>query len=536
MAGPTLEHEKTNAHDPQHEPRSAPADVRPRIGAKSVLSRRSGSAATRLATLSPEVHFGLQRAGRPAKVDVPLILADEFVGTGVASPKITGVGITGTSFTAAPADVAFNAYARLQTLPVHFDPTTNGSHRASLDLNVTWTDGRETKLNTTLVGEGQGAQSADTAQWEPTIANLDRVYEDVTSSRQALFEKRSIGVREALSNMQVADSPKMSEIIVSALSTAALGLVSGYLTGALVARLSARVDGIIAEAMKKGVADIKPLSEGAKNGFQTALDDGGKEAAVAVKGYVQDRLSGGGDSKIAFFASQEDALVDVKLRDSKRGSVIKASAKNAIERAPQDSRLELLRHHIGIANAMAEVLQGELVEARSLQYRTSLTRWMVALAKDKFEESTRPDQPGTDLEDAVDISPKDHLQDGHKGVVNVSFRAKRQRPLGGTTTIKGMTKAAFGPLKSDPRQLRVRDLKMPIVASGYLSAGMDVNISNNEIAFGKNEDGTVFWRGDDDALDVLQDLTNAPTLEEAVRVTIREDIEPRRLEHVETES
>ena len=99
-----------------------------------------------------------------------------------------------------------------------------------------------------------------------------------------------------------------------------------------------------------------------------------------------------------------------------------------------------------------------------------------------------------------------------------------------------MTKAAFGPLKSDPRQLRVRDLKMPIVASGYLSAGMDVNISNNEIAFGKNEDGTVFWRGDDDALDVLQDLTNAPTLEEAVRVTIREDIEPRRLEHVETES
>ena len=184
---------------------------------------------------------------------------------------------------------------------------------------------------------------------------------------------------------------------------------------------------------------------------------------------------------------------------------------------------------------MSEELHGALAEARSVQYRTSLTRWMVALAKDEFAESSNPGQPGTDLEDAVDVSPKDHLQDGHKGVVNVSFRAKRQRPLGGTATIKGMTKAAFGPLKSDPR-LHVRDLRMPIVASGYLAAGLDVNISNNEIAFGKNEDGTVFWKGDDDALEVLQDLTNAPTIEEAVRVVIREDIEPRRLEHVETES
>ncbi len=536
MAGPSLEHEKAPASDPQTEIRVNKADLgTPRTDAKAVLSRRAGSAATRLAALSPELNFGLQRAGTAATKDVPLILADEFVGAGVASPKITGVGMTGTSFTAAPANLTFNAHTRLQTLPVHFDPTTNGSHRAGLDLSVMWTDGRETKLNTSLVGEGQGAHSANTAQWEPTIANLDRAYEDVTSNRQGLFEKRAIGVREALGNMGVADSPKMSEIIVSALSTAALGLASGYITGAVVARLAKRVDGIVAEATQAGIKGIEALSEGAKNGFQTALDDGGKEAAVAVKGYVQDKLAGGGKSRVAFFASQEEALVDVKTGDSKRGSALKASAKNGIEQGPEESRPGLLRHQIALANAMAESLQSELAEARGIQYRASLTRWMVALAKDEFVESSRPDQPGTDLDDAVDVSPTDHLMKPKQGVISVSFHAKRQRPLGGTTKITGMTEAAFGPLKSDSR-LRVRDLRMPIVASGYLAAGADVFISNNEIAFGKNEDGTVFWKGHDDALDVLQDLTNAPTIEEAVRVVIREDIEPRRLEHVETES
>ena len=56
--------------------------------------------------------------------------------------------------------------------------------------------------------------------------------------------------------------------------------------------------------------------------------------------------------------------------------------------------------------------------------------------------------------------------------------------------MSGMTKAAFDKLKGEPN-LRLRDLKMPIVASGLLASGADVALDNNEIAFGKNEEGTV---------------------------------------------
>lgn len=362
------------------------------------------------------------------------------------------------------------------------------------------------------------APASETAKAAPTtaapaieggvdFAGLDAAYDKAENANAALMERRAIGIREVLGNLQEADSPDIADELMKTLAIAALGLASGYVTAAVTGKL-------IAES-----------AVALTNAVQTALDDGLKDAVMKVGAKLAEVE---GQSKPTFFASQEEGLVSLKQSAADKIADKKLAAKGKVTATAKDQQAAELSRQIAGADQFRTATNATADSARNIQYQQSLAKWMNAQSQSKLGQTTGGN---TDLGKAVDMSPTDHYKkQGAGGVIYVAFgQHPASRPFavsGKRSTIKvaGMTSAARDRIKNTP----IKDLGMPIVASGYIYDGffdgLSVSMGDNEIAMGKNEGGGYYAYGASDALAALAKAANKSSAIEAAQVILDEDI------------
>ena len=339
------------------------------------------------------------------------------------------------------------------------------------------------------------------------FAGLDAAYDKAENANNALMERRAIGIREVLGNLQEADSPDLTDELMKTLAIAALGLASGYVTAAVTGKL------------------VAETAVALTNAVQTALDDGLKDAVMKVGAKLAEVE---GQSKPTFFASQEDGLVSLKQSAADKIADKKLAAKGKVSATAKDQQASELAKQIAGADQFRTATNATADSARNIQYQQSLAKWMNAQSQSKLGQTKGGN---TDLGKAVDMSPTDHYtQRGAAGVIYVAFGMHpASRPFAvsgerGTITVRGMTSAARDRIKSTP----IKDLGMPIVASGYIYDGfldgLSVSFGGNEIAMGKNEGGGYYAHGDEDALEALKKAANKTSAAEAARVILDQDI------------
>jgi hypothetical protein len=361
----------------------------------------------------------------------------------------------------------------------------------------------------------KAADTAAAAEGGIDFAALDRAYDKAENAQEALMERRAIGIREVLGNLQEADSPDLADELLKTLAIAALGLASGYVTAAVTGKLVA----------ESAVA--------LTNAVQTALDDGLKDAVTKVAGKLAEVE---GQSKPTFFASQEEGLVSLKQASVDRLADEKLIAKEKVKGAAKDQQATEMAKQISGAEQFRTAANATSEAARQIQYQQSLAKWMNAQSQSKLGQTQSGD---TYLGKAVDMSPADHYKrQGAAGVIYVAFGqrpASRPFTVSGkraTIRVAGMTSAARDRIKNTP----IKDLGMPIVASGYIYDGFLDGLSigalgDNEIAFGRNEGGGYYAYGHSDALNGLKKAANKTNANEAAKVILEEDIGMATLEH-----
>jgi hypothetical protein len=349
------------------------------------------------------------------------------------------------------------------------------------------------------------------------FAALDLAYENAAVAQGGVMNRRAIGVREVLGNLNEADSPSLADELLKTLAIAALGAASGYVTTAITAK-------VVGEAAATLVAAV-----------QSGLDDGLKDAATKVAGKL---ASVDGQSKATFFASQEEGLESLRESSLRRLNLEKKNAKDAVKAAAPGEQAKVMATKVQAAEGFDSAAGKSSETARQVQYETSLARWMNAMSQGKLGTASDELNGGTDLGKSVGMSPTDHYkQQGAEGVIYVAFgmhpaaRPFRVNGERGTIKVAGMTSAARDRIKSTP----IKNLGMPIVASGYIYDGffdgISVSAGDNEVAFGKNESGTVWSKGHDDAMAGLRKAGNKDNANDAARVLIDEDIGNATLEH-----
>lgn len=327
------------------------------------------------------------------------------------------------------------------------------------------------------------------------------------------MNRRAIGVREVLGNLNEADSPSLADQLLQSLALAALGFASGYVTAAIAGKL------------------VAETAVALTNAVQTALDDGLKDATVKIAGKLAED---GGSSKATFFAGQEDGLESLRSASLKKISAEKKEAKAAVHSAAPAQQAAVMSKQIQGAEGFESAAAKTAEAGRQIQYQQSLAKWMNAMSQGKLGAG----ESGTKLGKAVDVSPDDHYRrSGAAGVIYVAFgQHPASRPFAvagkrGTIKVAGMTEAARDRIKATP----IRDLGMPIVASGYIydgvADGLSVAFGDNEIAFGKNEGDHVWTNGHIDALDGLKKAAGKTDVNAAARIILDEDIGSSTLEH-----
>ncbi len=369
-------------------------------------------------------------------------------------------------------------------------------------------------------GENKEAKAADAdvsaaspAQGPIDFAALDEAYENASIAQNEVMNRRAIGVREVLGNLNEADSPSLADELLKTLALAALGFASGYVTAAITGKMVAETATVLANAV------------------QTAMDDGLKDAATKVAGKL---ASVDGESKATFFASQEEGLESLRTAALKRISAEKKAAKGAVTSASASEQANVMSQKIKGAQGFDAAATKSADAGRQIQYEQSLSKWMNALSQSKLGQA----DGGTKLSGAVDMSPKDHYaRQGAEGVIYVAFGqhpASRPFAVSGhraTIRVAGMTSAARDRIKKTP----IKDLGMPIVASGFIYDGfwdgLSVSMGDNEIAFGKNEGGHVWVKGHDDAMTGLKAAAGTSDASDAARIILDEDIGSSTLEH-----
>ncbi|MDQ3365154.1 MAG: hypothetical protein M3680_06980 [Myxococcota bacterium] len=349
------------------------------------------------------------------------------------------------------------------------------------------------------------------------FAALDAAFDKAENAQDALMDRRAVGVREVLGNLNEADSPSLADELLKTLAIAALGFASGYVTAAVTAKLAASASVALANAIQSG------------------LDDGLKDAATKVAGKLAEV---DGQSKPTFFASQEEGLIVLKQAAADRITDSKLAAKGKVKAAAPEAQADEMSTHIKAAEQFRTAANLTAEAARQTQYQQSLSKWMNALSQSALGQS---EGGNTNLGKAVGMTPTDHYkQQGARGVIYVAFgQHPASRPFavsGKRATIKiaGMTSAARERIKHTP----IKDLGMPIVASGYVYDGfldgLSVAAGDNEISFGKNEGGGVWVKGDSDAFEALKKAANKTSASEAAEVILNEDIGISTLEHAHT--
>lgn len=369
----------------------------------------------------------------------------------------------------------------------------------------------------------ENRESAPASDMSPTkegpidFAALDEAYENASIAQNEVMNRRAIGVREVLGNLNEADSPSLADELLKTLAIAALGFASGYVTAAITAKL------------------VAPAAASLANAVQTALDDGLKDATTKVAGKL---ASVDGQSKATFFASQEEGLESLRSSALRKLTAEKKNAKDAVKAAGTADQAKVMAEKVKGAEGFDAASVKMADTGRQVQYEQSLAKWMNAMSQGKL--GTAPDNlnGGTDLGKSVGMSPEDHYKrQGAEGVIYVAFgmhpAARPFRVNGERATIRvaGMTSAARDRIKNTP----IKNLGMPIVASGYIYDGffdgLSVSMGDNEVAFGKNESGTVWAKGHDDALAGLRKAGGKDSAVDAARVIIDEDIGLATLEH-----
>jgi hypothetical protein len=337
------------------------------------------------------------------------------------------------------------------------------------------------------------------------FAALDSSFEMAEHAQAAVMDRRAIAVREVLNNLNEADSPSVTDQILTNLAVTALGFATGGISMAIANKT------VLAEAVS------------ITNAVQTALDDGMKAAI----GAVQAKMNEGGSSKATFFAGQEEGLVGMKQASVDKISHEKLTAKTKVKSASKDTQANVMSEQTKGADQFRAAANATGETARQLQYQSSLGKWMNAMSQTAL--GAGPD--GTKLGKAVDTSPTSHYkQQGEQGVIYVAFgQHPASRPFavdGSRNTIKvtGMTSAARDRVKNTP----IKDLGMAIVATGYIYDGffdgLSVSVGDNEAGLGKNEGGHIWWKGHDDAAAGLRKAANKTDTISAATVILNEDI------------
>lgn len=342
------------------------------------------------------------------------------------------------------------------------------------------------------------------------FTELDEAYEHASIAQNEVMNKRANGIREVLDNLNETDPPSLADELMKSLILAALGFASGGITAAIAGKI---------------VGDATKLSAQAlNNAIQTALDDGLKDAATKVASRL---ASDEGSSKASFFASQVDALESLRATSLRTIATTKKHAKQDVQNAAPDQQAKQLSEQTRTARQFDAAASASAETARQIQYQASLSRWMNALSQGKLGQA----EGGTDLDKSTEMSPKDHYaRQGAQGVIYVAFgQHPATRPFAvsgkrGTIKVAGMTSAARDRIKNTP----IKDLNMAIVASGFIYDGfwdgLSVSMGDNEIAFGKNENGHVWVTGHSDAMGGLKKAANKSTPADAARVILEEDI------------
>ncbi len=370
--------------------------------------------------------------------------------------------------------------------------------------------GKTEPAKTAAAGE---TKASETSAGAVDFAALDAAYEKAENAQESLMDRRALGIRQVLGNLQEADEPSLADELVKTLAVAGLAFASQYVTAAVIGKIFVDAGSRLAGAVQEGL----------HSGLQDAAGKiGGKLAAVD------------GQSKVSYFAGQEEGILDLKLKSVDKISEDKLVAKSKVKGAATDKQADELAKQVQGAEQFRTSALAQLETARTVQYRESLAKWMNAMSQSALGNAGG----GTGLGKAVDMSPKDHYgKVGAKGVIYVAFAshpASRPFAVSGkraTIRVSGMTSAARDQIKSVP----IKDLGMPIVASGFIYDGfldgLSVAAGDNEAAFGKNEAGHVWWKGHGDAESALKKAANKSSVTDAARVILDEDIGVSTLEH-----
>ncbi|MBA2543743.1 MAG: hypothetical protein H0V17_29135 [Deltaproteobacteria bacterium] len=398
--------------------------------------------------------------------------------------------------------------------------------------------GDENEEKPAAKGKGKGADKADTKAKQDDDAatgvgdqniqgvdlrDLRDAYQNAHDEQNVLFNKRGIGVREVPDALKESDPPSLTDELMKTLVIAGLGFASGYVTAAITAKL------------------VSSSAIALSNAVQTALDDGLKDAVGKVGAKLAEE---GGSSMSQFFSSQEEGLESV--RGAALGGIVKQrrAAEDKVLKADKANQGKVLTEETKGAQQFAAGVTANAENARKIQFRESLAKWMNAMSRGQMgqDKDKGPGEGATDLFGKKGVG-SNHPQDfykghGAKGVVYVNFGMTQSRPGVGNSSkwpsvkISGITQSALDRLKGTP----LKDLGMPVVVSGTLYDGfldsLDIASGDNNVSFGRNEAGTTFTGGSSDGNEAMRKITGKSSTMEAAQDLLDTSILPAKLDNV----
>lgn len=312
----------------------------------------------------------------------------------------------------------------------------------------------------------------------PNFDELEQAYHDARAKERTLYKMRTIGATEVRENLDEADAPSIGDIILKAAIMGALGYASGGISQAITGRI---------------------LAEGASQTLQTAvqsgIDDAMKDAVPAV---VDLALAKRQVSRSSYFAAIEAGIAALEEK-----AVLKLNA--AERKAKEDARRDPATLPVALKEVLGrqKIIDGLKDTAQTIQYRESLSQWMVAMAQAELGAG----DAGTEMQNmpghGEDPSRIFH-QTATAGVLRLSFGMKSaRRPLSiNWGTVSGLNDATKERLKDT----KIRDLRIPIFAQGWIFDGFwdGLEKGDNEVTMSRNEAGTVFVNYGPDAEDAMK--------------------------------
>jgi hypothetical protein len=368
--------------------------------------------------------------------------------------------------------------------------------------------------------EGVDADAGPADANSVDLRDLRDAYSNAHIDQNELFNKRGIGIREVPAALKELDPPSLADELMKTLVVAGLGFASGYVTAAIAGKL------VSASAVALG------------NAVQTALDDGLKDAVGKVAAKLAEE---GGSSMSQFFSSQEEGMESVRSAGLKQIVKQQRAAEDKVLKADKATQSKVLGEETKGANEFAASVKANAENARKIQFRESLAKWMNAMSQGAM--GTRKEDGGTDLHGKKGVgdaySKEFYKGHGAKGVVYVNFGMTGSRPGVGNSKqwpsvkIAGITQSALDRLKGTP----LKDLGMPVVVSGILYDGtldsMDISMNNdNAVQFGRNEAGTTFTHGHEEGNAAMRKITGKADTNSAARDLLDNNILPAQLDNV----